>query len=347
MKSSPEILHELMTISPFLAGLDKVNVFKVPQGYFDELDLRIANYAILNNVTPADNINTINIQQVPEGYFDSLSDSILAKVKIAYPAEPEMNSPLDNLKGVHVFSVPEGYFENLAGSILNKVQDEEAVTEPEGGYVLSATLQSVKGINVFDVPEGYFDSLSDSILGKITAQEAENAEVELRKMSPLLYSIKGENIFTVPAGYFDSLAGTVLDKVAPQPRKVVTMKRRSSWLQYAAAAIVIGIISITSFLLFNGSHKADSSEVALLPDYVKASMKYKTSEDLNAAIAKLSDAEITQYLEKNGNVMDNELLINNTDVTELPSTSDYLSNENALNEYLQKIDAGNVSKLTP
>ena len=37
-------------------------------------------------------------------------------------------------------------------------------------------------------------------------------------------------------------------------------------------------------------------------------------------IAKLSDDDIAKYLEKNGNVMDNELLINNTDVSEMPGT---------------------------
>ena len=59
---------------------------------------------------------------------------------------------------------------------------------------------------------------------------------------------------------------------------------------------------------------------------------------MNAGIAKLSDADIVKYLEKNGNVMDNELLINNTDVSELPSSTDYLTDENTLNKYLNKIE---------
>ena len=257
MKNSQEILNELMAISPLLAGLEKVNVFSVPEGYFNELEFRITNYTILNNTSPAENINKRNLQEVPAGYFDTLSDSILAKLKAIYP---------------------------------------------------------------------------------------ENAEEELRNLSPMLYSLKGENVFSVPAGYFESLAENVARKVKPVPAKVVTMKRRTSWLKYAAAVVVTGIITITSLQLFKGSsHNSKSS----LPAYIQASFKYKTEADVNAGIAKLDDADIAKYLEKNGNVLDNELLINNTDESGLPSSTDYLNNENTLNEYLDKIDKDNGSKTTP
>ena len=84
MKNSPEILKELMAISPLLAGLEKMNVFGIPEGYFNELHFRIANYSILNNASPVENTSKRNIQEIPMGYFDTLSDSILAKVKAIY-----------------------------------------------------------------------------------------------------------------------------------------------------------------------------------------------------------------------------------------------------------------------
>ena len=61
----------------------------------------------------------------------------------------------------------------------------------------------------------------------------------------------------------------------------------------------------------------------------------------------MSDDDIIKYLEKNGNVMDNELLTNNTDVSEMPSQADYLTDENTLNTYLDKIDAENNDKSKP
>ncbi len=263
MNHSLEILNELKGISPLLAGMEKTNVFHVPEKYFDELHLRIANYVMLNNTTGSE-IKKENIQQVPIGYFDSLSDQILSKVKSIY---------------------------------------------------------------------------------------FESAEEELRNLSPMLYALKGENVFIVPKNYFDSLAEEVVEKVKPQPAKIVSMKSGNRWWKYAAAAIVTGAIVITSLQIFNvspgGKNSSANTQYASLPDYVQASFEYKTEEQLDAGIAKLSDDEIIKYLEKNGNVMDNELLTNNTDVSEMPSQSDYLTDENTLNKYLDQIDAKAAVKLNP
>ena len=166
MNPSPEILNELKAISPLLAGLEKINVFRVPEGYFNGLHQRIADYAMLNDTSAVDNINKRNLQQVPPGYFDTLSDAILAKVRTTYP---------------------------------------------------------------------------------------ESAEEELRKLSPMLYALKGENVFSVPHGYFESFAEGVAERLKPQPAKIITMKKRNSWLKYAAAAVVTGAIAVSSLQIFNSS----------------------------------------------------------------------------------------------
>ena len=85
MNKSEEILKELEGISPLLAEMEKVNVFYVPEGYFIDLDVRIAAYAVLNDTSVTHNISKRNLQKVPDGYFDTLSDSILNKIKMAYP----------------------------------------------------------------------------------------------------------------------------------------------------------------------------------------------------------------------------------------------------------------------
>jgi len=346
MKNSPEILNELRAISPLLAGMEKTNVFTVPEGYFNDLEFRITNYAILNNTSPAENINKRNLQEVPSEYFDTLSDSILAKVKAIYSENAveelrNLSPMLFGLKGENVFTVPAGYFDKFSDSVLSNMKSVYTESAEEELRNLSPILYSLKGETVFTVPENYFDNLCDSILVKAKAIYPESAEEELRDLSPMLYSLKRENVFTVPAGYFESLAENVTQKLKPVPAKVVTMKRRTSWLKYAAAAVVTGIITITSLQLFKGSsHNISSS----LPAYFQDAFKYKTEADVNAGIAKLDDADIAKYLEKNGNVLDNELLINNTDESGLPSSTDYLNDENTLNEYLDKIDAENISK---
>jgi hypothetical protein len=41
MKLSKEISDELNNISPLLAGIEEKNIFSVPQGYFDELSIKL------------------------------------------------------------------------------------------------------------------------------------------------------------------------------------------------------------------------------------------------------------------------------------------------------------------
>ena len=350
MNPSPEILNELKAISPLLAGLERINVFQVPEGYFNELHLRITNYALINDTTAEENIIKRNLQQVPAGYFNTLSDSILAKIKAAYPESTEEElrrlSPMLLALKSNVFLVPDGYFESFAENIVKRL--EPSAVHPENAEEelrrLSPVLLALKG-NVFTVPDGYFESFAEGIAERLDLQltNFESAEEELRRLSSILPVLK-RNVFSVPDGYFESFAEDIVERVKPQPAKIITMKKRNSWWKYAAAAVITGAIAVFSLQIFNTN---TGKSVSGLPDYVKASFQYKTEDDLNAGIAKLSDDDIINFLEKNGNVMDNELLTNNTDVSEMPSQADYLTDENTLNTYLDKIDAGINDKSNP
>ncbi|MEO8110671.1 MAG: hypothetical protein ABI594_11585 [Ginsengibacter sp.] len=349
MKNSVEILNELMAISPLLAGLEKVNVYAVPEGYFDKLEERISDFAIYNSINESV-FDKANVQKVPEGYFDSLSTNILAKIKglhLETASEELQNlSPvLLSLKDENIFKVPEGYFDSLSASILAEIKKPYAETANEELQNLSPVLFYLKSENVFKVPEGYFDSLSTNILTEIKKSHAETANEELQNLSPVLLSLKKENVFKVSEGYFENFAGTVTSKLKPVTAKVIVMKPRNSWLRIAAAAVVTGAIAISSLNIFNHSSNQDNTGTlvaansTVMPAYVKESFQFKTEQEVDAGIARLSDDDIIKYLEKNGNVTDNELLMKNTDVSELPSQTDYLMDENTLNTYLDKIDA--------
>jgi hypothetical protein len=310
MKVSPEILKELMTISPLLANLDKVNVFRIPEGYFDDLNLRISSFVSVNRNEELKAPNKSNLQEVPPGYFENLSDSILAKVKAVYP-----ESAKEEIR--------------LVSPMLYYLKDE----------------------SIYTVPNGYFDSLSKSILSRLAASDSENVEEEIRKLSPVLFNLRNKNVFSVPYGYFEFLSEN-LKKVMEAPEaKVISIKKWRTVWKYATAAIITGIIAVFSFQFFtNWNTKDKNSEnaaYATLPDYVKASLQYKNEDDLNAGLVQLNNTEIVKYLEKNGNVMDNELLTNNTDLSEMPSQEDYLNDSDALNNYLEKINGEKVKNATP
>ncbi len=163
MENRIDILNELKELSPVIAGMEKVNVFTVPVGYFERLEedilmgVRVETGGLFNSITNPTSM------QVPQGYFESLSDNILNKIKAQEAEEAKELSPmLLNIQKVNVFTVPQGYFESLSSNILGKInKGETAASELKE---LSPMLFSIQNKNVFTVPQGYFESLSDKIL---------------------------------------------------------------------------------------------------------------------------------------------------------------------------------------
>ena len=242
-----DILNELKTISPFLANLEKVNVFKVPDNYFDDLDKKISTLLFLH-------------------------------------------------------------------------QDEKNSSQR--------------------VPEGYFDSLSDRILSKIKKEASETATEEIKEISPALHYLKEEQVFTIPENYFDNLSNRILDKIHPKKAKVISIKSSQKWWKYTAAAVIAGVLAISSLQIFN--QKTGKEKIAA--SYIQVAQQYKTPQKLDEGIASLSADEIAKYLEKTGTVLDEDVLIKDTDTTNLPSAADYLTDENALDNFLNTINSESTNK---
>jgi hypothetical protein len=127
MENRNDILTELQLISPLVAGLEPVNPFTVPAGYFDALPGNIL--AKIRGVATA----SAEIYQVPAGYFEDLAENILLKIKAAsHETRDELNevAPLLNtISRGEVFSIPAGYFEqaNLAETVRNAKRDVKVV----------------------------------------------------------------------------------------------------------------------------------------------------------------------------------------------------------------------------
>lgn len=249
MEKTSEILNELQAISPFLANIDKINVFKVPEDYFQLLDKRITTTVFLTR-------NKKNeTQKVPEGYFEGLSNKILSTIK-----------------------------------------------------------------------------------------NTEDAKGEIKNISPVLFSLKDKSTFTVPEHYFENLSDTIFTKIRPKKAKVISINSSKRWWRYAVAAVVACIITIGSLQIFNKKSISDNGDQIAFastnkPDYIKLSLQYKTPQQLNNGIASLSDADIVNYLQQHGNVLDDDLISNNIDTTELPDAADYLINDSTLDNFLKMDNA--------
>jgi hypothetical protein len=239
-----------------------------------------------------------------------------------------VSSALAAIERVNIFRVPEGYFADLPERISTSVFLNQGSKKQAG-----------------KVPEGYFDDLSNKILFRIKNTDASEVAAEETNISPLLFSLKDKDVFNVPAGYFESLSGQVLNKVKPKSAKIISLHAAKNWRRYVAAAMVAALISIGTIQLFNNKDSDRSTpqfavtDSESIPGYMKDAAQYKTPEQLNKGIASLSDDDIVNYLEYHGNIMDNYLLTKDIDTKELPDASEYLIDENTLNNFLNQIDA--------
>ena len=185
----------------------------------------------------------------------------------------------------------------------------------------------------FVVPEDYFKNLSTTIIEKIKALD--HAE-ELRNLSPMLYAVQNENVFQVPPGYFSNLENSVLSKVVKPKAKVVTIKKNFVW-KYAAAAVITGVIGVSSLMVLNKSQNISDPENGIT-SYIQQASQFKNETQINDGIAKLSDDEIIKYLETTGNVSDNDALTQGIEEKELPAQNEYLNNDQTLLMYLNTTD---------
>jgi hypothetical protein len=114
MLERENILNELHAMSPLVASVPRVNVYRVDENYFDGIRAELQARIIASNfIAPQNN------SDVPDGYFENLPISILAKIKAqennAVFAEIEELSPtIAGIGNKNVYTVPQGYFEQLA-----------------------------------------------------------------------------------------------------------------------------------------------------------------------------------------------------------------------------------------
>jgi hypothetical protein len=157
MENRTDILNELKELSATIAAMEKVNVFIVPQGYFEHLSADI----LMGIETENGSANiTSPVADVPAGYFDNLAGSILTKIKIqeAEDAATEIRalSPmLYSIQNENVFEVPTGYFEGLSETVLHTVNPQVKVVSMKSRtttffkYAVAAAFTGVMALGVF------------------------------------------------------------------------------------------------------------------------------------------------------------------------------------------------------
>ena len=234
----------------------------------------------------------------------------------------ELQSSLANGGSQNVYRVPGGYFDGLAEQVLNRIKALN--TENAAGEMnyLSPFLSGLSKQMPYSVPAGFFDGLTESVIACVKMENKTAAE-ELEELSPLLSGLKKETLYSVPKDYFEQLNGTIETKEIKPVVKVVSFARQK-WFHYAAAAVVIGIVALGGFLLFNknsidpktqstkwviqNTKKISTDEINSfvqladeeVPDvaFVDPKAHVKDKNDIQELIKGISDKEIEDFLDE-------------------------------------------------
>ncbi|NOT51693.1 MAG: hypothetical protein HOP10_10505 [Chitinophagaceae bacterium] len=192
----------------------------------------------------------------------------------------ELNSTLVNVSTGNIYSVPAGYFDGLAATMLNRIKAMDAANTVEELNHLSPLLNTISKQNIYSVPVGYFERLAENAMRSAReGNEYQTAKEEIESLSPLLSGLKKENPYSVPQEYFESI-----DIPFKPATKVVSITHRK-WFRYAAAAMVIGIITMTGVLIFGNEEKKQAKSLA------------KFEKKLNNEIKTMSDNDLQDFMQ--------------------------------------------------
>jgi hypothetical protein len=268
----------------------------------------------------------VNVYTAPANYFNDFTASILTLVSTSGFMD-------DVAKYNPSLQVPEAYFDQLADNILSKINTQQPQSLASDAE-LSNQLLSLRTKKVYETPANYFEDLQENIYLKISAFE-DNVKVETNNISPMLAGIDNRNVLTTPLGYFDDLPNLLLQNSKPAS-KVISMQKRKLFIRFAAAAILIGAISL-AIVKFTNKSAEIKGDYATINNSIDKGTKMddkKFDETLN----NLSEEDIATYLQKNGSEADLALLSSSIDESNVPNQDDYLLDEKTLEKFLNEID---------
>jgi len=254
MQKGKDILSELLEISELLASLQgKALPYEVPLGYWE--------------LFPASIIAGIREYPAPL----AVQDELLAIAPALHQADKK--NPLS--------PAPDNYFDSFPSIIIQIIKRSSGVSKSEEAVdelsSISPLLSGLLKKNPYEVPEGYFNELAAALVPGL--QAVDEVKQELQKESPLTGA--RANVYEVPENYFENLPGIILQQAKQEtPAKVISIRKNRSWLKYAVAAAVAGVIMIAGVLTFNNqpaNHPVNGDDPA-------------------TGLTKMSDQEITNYL---------------------------------------------------
>lgn len=224
----------------------------------------------------------------------------------------EISPFLAKMAPVNPYALPAGYFAELPSAIKEKIRIEVGLQGGSG--------------QAYQAPEGYFEGLAGNILAKIQQQPVLASEVrtELEAVAPFLNTLDKQHLYAVPPGYFEQADFATTARNKQKEGGIFNLKMARRWMQYAAAALVAGVLVTGAFLFSDKNDYAEYEKYNRLD--IPAELNKVSEEDLgkyldnhehfvtapeitvpptqeladeNEPIQTLSDEELDQYLKEN------------------------------------------------
>lgn len=228
----------------------------------------------------------------------------------------ELSAVVAAVPRINVFSVFPDYFERAEAELQARI---------------SADRLSAAG-SAFTVPPGYFDGLATTILQKIKLAENNSVIAETKAISPVVAAIGNQNIFTVPLGFFEHLQINV-KPVA----NIVKMKPLRSVFRYAAAAVITGLLGISIINLTDKNPETTlQAPVVQTASIIKNANEIISKGSFENELNSISDTDIEQYLTQNGQDVQAALVATSAEEVTLPEATDYMIDENTLDNFLNE-----------
>ena len=195
MQNNNDIWIELNEISPVLAGMEKLNLFTIPDGYFENLPGQMLTIALDREAGLPDQLLSKNTRTVPDGYFNNLADQILLRIKArqeenSIDKQRALSPELFRIKNINVFEVPAAYFHNLAEEVMNKIKPDRAklvvIRSRQSSfikYAAAAIFTGLMALGVFKLTNQAPGKLDATVLNGLQINKSHSFEEEFAKVS--------------------------------------------------------------------------------------------------------------------------------------------------------------------
>jgi hypothetical protein len=310
------ITEELKQLGSGLGNFPAVNPYKVPAGYFDEFPARMFNLVSGGSLPAA-------LTGLPASHQKTTLESSEESVS----GESGLGTSVTNESFTgETFTDQSVTEESVANeSVTNESVTNESFTNESAAEELAGLSSILSGIGKktpFTVPDNYFNEVSGNIISGAQAVDMVNEELE--NLSLLMESLKPINVYSVPNEYFGELPGIILNKVkSSQPAGSGAVKGIFSRriIQYAAAAIITGLMITAGFFIAN--RNTTQQDVVSI-------------KGLEEKAAETSDEEILNYLATQHVPLPDSLINANTEI-KADAILDMLANvsDEELQQYLQ------------